>query len=159
MKGNAEVLKALNEALSEELTAINQYFLHAEMCESWGYGKLSAFIKQESIDEMKHAEVLIERILFLEGTPNMTDYRKLNIGKSVPKMIANDLKLEASAVEMYNKLIRIAVKENDNGTAELLKQILKDEEGHIDQLEEQEQLMKDMGLENYLAMQFGGAAK
>lgn len=156
MKGKEKVLKALNEALSEELTAINQYFLHAEMCESWGYGKISALVKKESIDEMKHAEVLIERILFLEGSPNMTDYQKLNIGKTVPEMIANDLALENSAVDMYNRLIGISVQENDHGTAELLKQILKDEEVHIDQLEEQDQLIKDIGVENYLAMQMEG---
>jgi bacterioferritin len=155
MKGNEEVLKALNEALSEELTAINQYFLHAEMCESWGYSEISALVKKESIDEMKHAEILIERILFLDGTPNMTDYGKLNIGQSVPNMIANDLALENSAIKMYNKLIGICVRENDHGTAELLKRILKDEEVHIDQLEEQEQLIKDIGVENYLAMQMG----
>jgi len=156
MRGNEEVLKALNEALSEELTAINQYFLHAEMCESWGYSKISALIRKESIDEMKHAETLIERILFLEGSPNMTEYHKLNIGRTVPEMIANDMSLENSAVDMYNKLIGVCVRENDHGTAELLKQILKDEEVHIDQLEEQDQLIKDIGVENYLAMQLSG---
>ena len=153
MKGKDKVLKALNEALSEELTAVNQYFLHAEMCESWGYRNLSALIKKESIDEMKHAEALIERILFLEGSPNMTNYQKLNIGKNVPDMITNDMALEISAVAMYNKLIGTCVREEDHGTAELLKRILKDEEGHIDQIEEQDQLIKDMGLENYLAIQ------
>ena len=100
MRGTTKVLDALNQALSEELTAINQYFLHAEMYDNWGYRKLASFIKKDSIEEMKHAETLIERILFLEGTPNMSKYQKINIGSSVPDMIHNDLKLELSAVEM-----------------------------------------------------------
>jgi bacterioferritin len=152
MKGNAEVLESLNEALSEELTAINQYFLHSEMCENWGYGKLSAFIKKNSIDEMKHAEALIERMLFLEGTPNMSKLQKLNIGKGVPEMIQNDLKLELGAVAMYNRLIDLANKMNDYGTAELLKKILKDEESHVDGLEEQVDGIRDMGLQVYLSV-------
>ncbi len=153
MKGDAEVLEALGEALSEELTAINQYFLHSEMCENWGYKKLSAFIKKESIDEMKHAEELIERILFLEGAPNMTKPMKLNVGKTVPEMIRNDLKLEAGAVAMYNRLIAVANKKHDFGTAELLKKLLKDEEAHIDGLEEHEDQIRDMGLQVYLSVQ------
>ena len=153
MKGNAKVLEALNEALSEELTAINQYILHAEMCENWGYDKLAAFIKKESLDEMKHAEQIIERILFLDGAPNMIKYRKLNIGQSVPDMIENDLRLELDAVAMYNGHIAAAVDAKDNGTAELLKKLLKDEEGHVDALEEQQSLIKGMGLQNYLAVQ------
>ncbi|MFH1573571.1 MAG: bacterioferritin [Acidobacteriota bacterium] len=153
MKGHKDVIEGLNEALSEELTAINQYFLHAEMCESWGYKKLSAFIKKESMDEMKHAEALIERILYLEGTPNLSKYHKLNIGQTVPAMIQNDLKLEHAAVAMYNRLIELAVKKNDQGTADFLKNILKDEEQHVDGLEEQEQMIKDMGLQTYLSIQ------
>jgi len=153
MKGNKKVLEALNEALSEELTAINQYMLHSEMCENWGFDKLAAFIKKESIDEMKHAEQLMERILFLDGTPNMIKYRKLNIGASVPEMIENDLKLELEAVAMYNNLTAVAVEEKDNGTAELLKKLLRDEEDHVDGLEEQQTRIKGMGLENYLAFQ------
>ena len=153
MKGDSEVLELLNEALSEELMAINQYFLHSEMCENWGYKKLSAFIKKEAIDEMKHAEALIERILFLEGTPNMTKSMKLNVGKSVPDMIKNDLKLETGAVAMYNRLIEAGNKRNDHGTAELLKKILKDEESHVDGLEEQEDMLRDMGLQVYLSAQ------
>jgi bacterioferritin len=152
MKGNAEVLESLNEALSEELAAINQYFLHSEMCENWGYGKLSAFIKKNSIDEMKHAEALLERMLFLEGAPNMSKPMKLNVGKSVPDMIQNDLKLELGAVAMYNRLIDLANKKNDYGTAELLKKILKDEESHVDSLEEQEDGIRDMGLQVYLSV-------
>ena len=155
MKGNKKVLEGLNEALSEELTAINQYILHSEMCENWGYDKLAAFIKKESIDEMKHAEALIERILFLEGAPMMTKYRKLNIGQTVPDMIRNDLALEYEAVSMYNNLIEVAVDAKDNGTAELLKKLLKDEEAHVDGLEEQEGLIKELGLANYLVVQTG----
>ena len=153
MKGNAEVIESLNEALSEELTAINQYFLHSEICEDWGYKKLSALEKKLSIDEMKHAEELIERILFLEGAPNMSNYRKLHIGKMVPDMIQNDLKLEIGAVAMYNRLIEVAKKQNDSGTARLLKKILKDEESHVDRLEEQQDKIKDMGLQIYLGTQ------
>jgi bacterioferritin len=153
MKGDAKVIESLNEALGEELAAISQYFLHSEICENWGYGKLSAFIKKQSIDEMKHAEALIERILFLNGAPNMVNPQKLNVGKNVPEMIGNDLKLELGAVAMYNRLIEIANKKNDYGTAELLKKILKDEESHVDGLEEQEDRIRDMGLQVYLSVQ------
>jgi bacterioferritin len=156
MKGDPKVLEVLSEALSEELTAINQYFLHAEMCESWGFSKLSAEIRKQSIDEMKHAEVLIERILFLEGTPNMTKYRKMNIGKDVPGMIKNDLALEISAVKMYNDALATAAKAGDNGSAELLKKLLLDEEMHVDWLEEQTEKLKAVGTQNYLALQMGG---
>ena len=155
MKGSTKVLEALNEALSEELTAINQYMLHSEMCENWGYGKLSGFIKKESIDEMKHAEKLIERILFLDGIPNLSKYQKLNIGKTVPAMLQNDLNLELQAVAMYNKLMAIAREEKDNGTAELFKKLLQDEEGHVDGLEEQLGMIKDLGVQNYLIVQTG----
>jgi bacterioferritin len=151
MKGDLEIIGLLNEALSEELTAINQYFLHSEMCENWGYDKLSALIKKESIEEMKHAEDLIERILFLDGTPNMSNYRKLNIGQNVPDMIRNDLQLELSAVAMYNRVIDTANRKNDQGTAELLKKLLKDEESHVSALEEQETKIRDMGLQLYLS--------
>ena len=153
MKGNEKVIDGLNEALSEELTAINQYFLHAEMCESWGYGKLAASIKKQSIDEMKHAEQIIERILFLDGSPNMIKYRKLNIGQNVPDMLANDLILEIEAVGMYNRLIIESAEAKDYGTAEMLKKLLKDEEAHVDELEEQQSRIAGMGLQNYLALQ------
>jgi bacterioferritin len=152
MKGNSEVIAGLNEALGEELTAINQYFLHAEMCENWGYKKLSELDKKQSIDEMKHAEELIERILFLEGAPNMDKSHKLTVGKTVPDMIKNDLKLEVGAVAMYNRLIGMAIKKNDQGTAEMLKKLLRDEEGHVDALEEQLDEIKDMGLQVYLSV-------
>jgi bacterioferritin len=153
MKGNAEVIQCLNEALSEELTAINQYFLHAEMFENWGYKKLAAFNKKQSIDEMKHAEKLIERILFLDGRPEMKHEQKLNVGKTIPEMIENDLKLEIGAVEMYNRLIVTASKKGDYGTEEVFKKLLKDEEGHVDGLEEQMDGIRDMGLQVYLSVQ------
>src|SRR5271169_6436932 len=108
MKGNPKVIAALNEALKEELTAINQYFLHAEMCENWHYGKLAAHIKKESIDEMKHAESIIERILFLDGTPTMTEAMQLTVGANVKAQLESDLKLELQAVAMYNRCVRLA---------------------------------------------------
>jgi bacterioferritin len=153
MKGDAEVVGLLNEALSEELTAINQYFLHAEILENWGYKKLAGFIKKDSIDEMKHAETILERILFLDGAPNMSNYRKLEIGKTVTEMLANDLKLELGAREMYNRLIDLAIKKDDQGTADLMKKLLKDEEGHVDGLEAQMTMIQDMGLQVYLSIQ------
>jgi bacterioferritin len=145
MKGDTEVLECLNEALGEELTAINQYFLHAEMAENWGYKKLAASFKKLSIDEMKHAEALIERLLFLEGFPQMDKNQKLSVGKTVPEMIKSDLKLEVGAVAMYNRLAGIANKKDDRGTEELFKRLLKDEEGHVDELEEKEACFGDMG--------------
>jgi bacterioferritin len=153
MKGDSKVIAALNEALKEELTAISQYFLHSEMCESWGYSKLSGVIKKESIDEMKHAEDLIERILFLDGKPNMSSTLPQNIGKTVPEIIQNDTNLEVGAVAMYNRLINFASEANDQGTVELLKKLLKDEEGHLDILEEQAGKIKDMGIQVYLSVQ------
>src|ERR1051325_2965977 len=113
MKGNPKVIAALNEALKEELTAINQYFLHAEMCDNWHYGKLGSYIKKQSIDEMKHAEELIERILFLDGVPNMTELMKLSVGSNVKEQLASDLKLELNAVEMYNRFVKLARDEGD----------------------------------------------
>ncbi len=153
MKGDKKVLEALSEALSEELTAINQYFLHAEMCEDMGYGKLFAAIKKESIDEMKHAELLIERILFLKGQPDMSRYLKINIGRKVPEMLKNDQKLEEGAVKMYNKAIKTAVAAGDNGTADLFKQLLADEELHYDWITEQIEMIEDIGIQNYLTLQ------
>src|SRR3954452_10450546 len=128
MKGNSKVIAALNEALREELLAINQYFLHAEMCEQWHYKKLSAHIKKESIDEMKHAEALMERILFLDGTPNLTEPMKINIGANVRAQLESDLKLEIEAVAMYNRFVNLAREEADNGSRELFERLLKDEE-------------------------------
>jgi bacterioferritin len=154
MKGNPKVLQELNKALREELTAINQYFVHAEMCENWGYHKLSGYIKKQSIGEMKHAEALLERILFLEGAPAMEPL-KLTLGDTVRKMIENDLKLELSAVEQYNHAVRVATEHADNGSRDLLVVLLKDEEGHADWLEAQLHQMDEMGYERYLTMQVG----
>ena len=128
MKGNPKVIAALNEALKEELTAINQYFLHAEMCENWHYGRLGGYIKKQSIDEMKHAEMLIERILFLDGTPSLTELMQLTIGKNVKEQIESDLKLEIGAVALYNHAIQLAREEGDNASRELFERLLKDEE-------------------------------
>jgi len=154
MKGDAKVIAILNEVLKAELTAINQYFLHAEMCENWGYEKLSDYIKKQSIDEMKHAEVLMERILFLDATPNMQPL-ELNVGQNVRQMIENDLALEISAVKAYNAAVLIATQEKDNGSRDLLVHLLKDEEGHVDWLEAQLHQIKEMGYERYLSTQTG----
>ena len=154
MKGNSKVLAELNKALREELTAINQYFLHAEMCENWGYHKLSEFIKKQSIGEMKHAEVLIERILFLDGSPSMVPL-DLKVGGTVKGMIESDLSLELAAVKQYNDAVTIATQEGDNGSRDLLVRLLKDEEQHVDFLEAQVHLIKELGYERYLTMQMG----
>ena len=154
MKGNPKVLQELNKALREELTAINQYFVHAEMCENWGYHKLSGYIKKQSIGEMKHAEALLERVLFLEGAPAMEPL-KLTLGESVKQMIEHDLKLELSAVQQYNQAIRVATEQGDNGSRDLLVVLLKDEEEHADWLEAQLHQIEEMGYERYLTMQVG----
>jgi bacterioferritin len=152
MKGNPKVLEQLNHALRDELTAINQYFLHAEMAENWGYKKYSKYIKKQSIDEMKHAEILMERILFLDGTPTM-EPMSLTIGKSVKEMIESDLDLEHGAVASYNESIRICVENADNGSRDLFVRLLKDEEGHVDWLEAQVHQITEMGYERYLITQ------
>jgi bacterioferritin len=154
MKGNPKVIKELNDALREELTAINQYFVHAEMCENWGYKKIADYIKKQSIDEMKHAESLIERVLFLDGTPSMEPL-KLNVGGSVRHMIESDLALELGAVKQYNAAVQIATQEKDNGSRDLLVKLLKDEEDHVDWLEAQLHQIKEVGYERYLSTQTG----
>lgn len=156
MKGKPEVIAQLNIALREELSAINQYFMHAEMCHSWGYHKLGAFIKKQSIDEMKHAEKLMERILFLDEQPKM-EYLALNVGGTVKAQLEADLKLELNAVEMYNAAIKIAREAGDDQSRDLFSFLLKDEELHVDWLEAQLQQIKDMGYEMYLSLQAGGA--
>jgi bacterioferritin len=152
MKGNSKVIDRLNLALRDELTAINQYFLHAEMYENWRYERLGKFIKKQSIDEMRHAEKLMERILFLDGTPSMQPL-ELTIGKNVKDMIESDLKLELGAVAAYNESIRISVENRDNGSRDLFVALLKDEEGHVDWLEAQLHQIKELGYERYLSMQ------
>ena len=153
MKGSPKVIAMLNEALHEELVAISQYFLHAEMCENWKYTKLANFIRKQSIDEMKHAEELIERILFLDGVPTMGKALKLTIGKNVQEQLGNDLKLEIEAVGMYNRAVTIAREENDNASRELFERFVKDEEVHVDWLEAQVHQIKEIGYERYLTEQ------
>jgi bacterioferritin len=152
MIGNPDVLAHLNRALRDELTAINQYFLHSEMAENWGYDRYSKFIKKQSIDEMKHAEALMERILFLDGMPAM-EPMTLTIGKNVKEMIASDLQLELGAVASYNDAIRVCVDNHDNGSRDLFMKLLKDEEGHVDWLEAQLFQIDEIGYENYLMTQ------
>jgi bacterioferritin len=153
MKGNPKVIAKLQEALKEELTAINQYFLHAEMCENWRYSKLGDYIKKQSIDEMKHAEQIIERMLFLDAMPNMSELMSLHIGQNVRAQLENDLKLEISAVQMYNEAVRVARDEGDNASRELFERLLKDEEEHVDWLEAQLHQISEMGYERYLTQQ------
>lgn len=153
MKGNAKVIEALNEVLTAELTAINQYFIHAKMCENWGYERLYEHTRHEAIEEMKHADDLIERILFLEGLPNMQRLAKLKVGESVPEQFKVDHALELDAVARLNKAIELAVEVHDNGTRELLEEILTSEEAHIDWLEAQMELIKQVGEQNYLSEQ------
>jgi bacterioferritin len=153
MQGNPKVIAELNRALKEELTAINQYFLHAEMCENWKYDKIAAYIKKQSIDEMKHAESLIERILFLDATPTMSEAMTLNIGQNVKDQLTGDLKLEIEAVAMYNHAIKVATTEGDNASRELFEKLLKDEEEHVDWLEAQLHQIKELGYERYLSQQ------
>ncbi len=153
MKGDPKVIEFLNQVLKAELTAINQYFLHAEMCENWGYERLAKSSKKESIEEMVHAEKCMERILFLEGTPNMTDYFKINIGATVEAQLKNDLQLEYDAVKRLNDGIKLCTAANDGGSRELAERILSDEEHHIDWLEGQLHAINEMGIANYLAQQ------
>ena len=159
MKGKPEVIKVLQEMLEEELGAISQYFLHNEMCENWGFERLSKRVKKLSINEMEHAEELIERMLFLEGMPNLSQLPKLNIGKDVKQQLENDLALEVGAVAGYNEAIAACRKAGDNGTADFLKKILADEEGHVDFFEEQLDLIGQIGLQNYLAQQLAEEAE
>jgi bacterioferritin len=153
VKGDPKVIAVLSEVLKAELTAINQYFLHAEMCENWGYKKLAGYTKKESIEEMKHAEILMERILYLDGTPNMSDYFKIVIGRTVPEQFKNDLQLEYDAVKRLNEGVELCRQVGDNGSRDLLQHILEDEEHHIDWLEAQLHAIDEMGLQNYLAQQ------
>jgi bacterioferritin len=153
MKGNPKVIAALNEALKEELTAINQYFLHAEMCENWHYTRLGDYIKKQSIDEMKHAEALIERILFLDATPKMTETMKLTVGQSVKEQLQSDLTLEINAVGMYNRAVETCREAGDNASRELFERLLKDEEQHVDWLEAQMHQIGEIGYERYLSQQ------
>ena len=153
MKGNKRMLAKLNDLLSDELTAISQYMVHSEMCDDWGYQRLHDQVEKRAIDEMKHAEKLIGRILFLEGTPIVSKLKAMHIGPDVEKQLKNDWNAEAGAIKSYNDGIRLAVELGDNGSRELLESILKDEEKHIDWLESQADQIGQMGAENYLAEQ------
>jgi bacterioferritin len=153
MKGNDRMIAKLNDLLADELTAINQYMVQSEMCDNWGYGKLHKAIEKEAIDEMKHAEKHIGRILFLEGSPTVSRLNQINIGSDVPAFLKNNNEAESGAIRSYNEAIRLAVEVGDNGTRELLEAILKDEEAHLDWIEAQQDQIKQMGVQNYLTEQ------
>ena len=153
MKGDSEIIAALNEVLTGELTAINQYFLHARMCDSWGYKKLAKAFYDESIEEMKHAQDLIDRVLFLEGLPNLQKLDALNIGETIPEQLAADLETEKIAIPRVKKAIKLCIDKGDHGTRELLEHILVDEEKHLDWLESQLLLLEQIGKENFLSNQ------
>ncbi|MGA2678162.1 MAG: bacterioferritin [Sedimentisphaerales bacterium] len=155
MKGNAKLLQALNGLLADELGAINQYMVHAEMVENWGYMKLGKMLQTRAVTEMKHAEKLIGRILFLEGTPIVSKLSDIHIGADVPKQFANDHAAEIGAVKSYNAAIKLAADVSDNATKELLDSILKDEDAHVDEIEAQQDQISQMGLPQYLSNQTG----
>jgi len=155
MKGNAQLLQAINGLLADELGAINQYMVHAEMVENWGYEKLGKMIQTRAVTEMKHAEKLIERILFLEGIPIVNKLSDIHIGADVPKQFDNDLAAEMGAVKSYNAAIKLAAEVGDNATKEILDSILNDEDDHVDEIETQQDQIKQMGLPQYLIMQVG----
>jgi bacterioferritin len=153
MKGKTEILELLNEVLTAELTAINQYFIHARMLKNWGFSKLAEHVYAESIDEMKHADELIERILYLEGVPNLQRYGKINVGETPKEQLELDLKMEYAAVERFNRGIALCRDQGDNGSRDLLEKMLVSEEGHVDWLETQLDLIGRLGEERYLAEQ------
>jgi bacterioferritin len=153
MKGDTKVIALLNDVLTNELTAINQYFLHARMCQNWGYERLWKKVRAESIDEMKHADQVIARILYLDGLPNLQKLGKLEIGETVAEQLKSDLALEKRAIPVLNAGIELCRSKGDNGTAELLEEILVDEEEHADWLEAQMTLVEQVGIQNYLAQQ------
>jgi bacterioferritin len=153
MKGNEKILKTLNDLLADELTAINQYMVESEMCANWGYEKLHEAIEQRAITEMKHAEKLIGRLLFLEGVPIVSNLNKINIGATVDAQLKNDHEAEHTAIQAYNQGIKLAVEVGDNGTRDLFEEILEDEEEHIDWIEAQLDQIDQMGLQVYLGEQ------
>jgi len=153
MKGDPKVIEALNLILTGELTAINQYFLHARMCKNWGYERIANIVHKESIDEMKHAQSLTDRVLFLDGIPNLQKLGKLNIGETIPEQFASDLRLEHEALTNLKAAIKVCFEAADHTSRELLEHILLEEENHIDWLETQLSLIKEVGKENYLAEQ------
>jgi bacterioferritin len=153
MKGNPQIIDLLNSVLTNELTAINQYFIHARLCDHWGYKRLYNKIREESIDEMKHADRLIQRILYLDGMPNLQRLGKVNVGENVPEMLKLDVELEYAALKLLNDGIEAARAAGDNGSRELLESILLSEEEHTDWLETQLELVKSLGEQQYLAQQ------
>ena len=153
MKGHDQVINLLNEVLTAELTSVNQYFIHARMCENWGYERLWKKLRAESIEEMKHADELIERILYLEGLPNLQRYGKVNVGQTVPEQLKLDLDVEKAAVHMLNQGIELCRGLGDNGSRELLEDLLVSEEEHANWIEAQLGLIQQVGVENYLAQQ------
>jgi bacterioferritin len=155
MKGDKKLIDTLNSLLADELTAINQYMVHSEMCDNWGYGKLHKAIEKRAIDEMKHAEKLIGRILFLEGIPIVSNLKKMSIGADVPKMMAHDHYLESGAIKSYNAAIKLAGDVKDFATREILESILREEDVHIDGIEETQDQIQQMGLSVYLTTQVG----
>ncbi len=155
MKGNAKIIAILNDFLSDELTAINQYIVHSEMCANWGYEKLHNAAEKRAIDEMKHAEKLIARILFLEGLPVVSELKKMNIGATVDAQLKNDWAAEEGAIKAYNDGIKLCLELGDNGSRELIDSNLTDEENHLDWLEAQLDQINQMGLQNYLLGQTG----
>jgi bacterioferritin len=153
MKGDPKIIALLNDILTSELTAINQYWLHARLCENWGYQRLWHKIREESLDEMKHADALVARILYLDGHPNLQKLGKLNIGQTVPEALRSDLQIETEAIPRFNEGIELARAQGDNGTRELLEGMLVSEEEHANWLEEQLTLIAQVGEQNYLAQQ------
>ena len=156
MQGDAEIIEVLNEILTAELTAINQYFIHAKMREDWGFVKIAEKARDESIDEMKDAEKVIDRILYLDGVPNLQRYDPVLVGETVPEQYRLELETETKAIERYNRAIALAVAKGDNGTRELCEGRLVDEESHADWLESQLHVIESIGVENYLAQQIEG---
>ena len=156
MRGDDKVIEVLNDVLTAELTAINQYFIHAKMCQNWGYTRLADYVRHESIDEMKHADVLIDRILFLEGIPNMQRLNPVRVGETVAEQFAVDLQLEYAAIKRLNDGIAACVVATDNASRHLLEEILVSEEEHADWLEAQIELIRQVGEQNYLAQQING---
>ncbi|MFI5043802.1 MAG: bacterioferritin [Acidimicrobiales bacterium] len=153
MQGTPAVIEVLNEILTSELTAINQYFIHAKMLDNWGYDRLSEKVMHESIDEMKDADKLIERILYLEGVPNLQRLGNVTVGETVAEQFDLDYAVEVAAVARYNRAIELCTSEHDHGTREILEDLLRGEENHADWLESQMELIRQVGLENYLAQQ------
>lgn len=155
MKGNEKLLQVLNGLLADELTAINQYVVHAEMAENWGYSKFKKMVSGRALAEMKHAEKLIERILFLEGVPIVSKLNPIQIGADIPKQLAHDLAAETVAIKNYNAAIKVAVEVGDNATKEVLERILKDEDNHVNAIEEKQDQINQMGIQQFLAIQAG----